>query len=76
MIKKVENEKFLEKESSLNISDIKHCTPKVMKEKEKTDDSKEEIFYCKECKGPVLKSFIRQVAIIEDHDVPRKFGIL
>ena len=27
-------------------------------------------------KGPVLKSFMRQVAIIEDHDVPRKFWIL
>ena len=27
-------------------------------------------------KGPVLKSFKRQVAIIEDHDVPRKFWIL
>ena len=27
-------------------------------------------------KGPVLRSFMRQVAIIEDHDVPRKFKIL
>ena len=27
-------------------------------------------------KGPVFKSFMRQVAIIEDNDVPRKFWIL
>ena len=27
-------------------------------------------------KGPVFKSVMRQVAIIEDHDVPRKFWIL
>ena len=27
-------------------------------------------------KGPVLKSFMRQVAIIEDHDFPWKFWIL
>ena len=27
-------------------------------------------------KGPVLKSFMRQVAIIEYYDVPRKFWIL
>ena len=27
-------------------------------------------------KGPVLKSFMRQVVIIEDHDLPRKFWIL
>ena len=27
-------------------------------------------------KGPVLKNFIRQVAIIECHDVPKKLWIL
>ena len=33
--KKMEIAKCLEKESSFNISDIKHSTPKVMKEKRK-----------------------------------------
>ena len=32
-------------------------------------------FYITFCKGPVLKSFMRQVAIIKDYDVPRKFWI-
>ena len=39
-------------------------------------DKTEKYMHSLSIKGPVLKSFMTQVAIIEDHDVPRKFWIL
>ena len=65
--KKVENEKCLEKESSLNISDIKHSTPKVMKEKENTDDSKEDMLNCKECNYKCEKEIFLKKHMVTNH---------
>ena len=39
-------------------------------------NNKKANFYIQNLKGPVLKSFMRQVAIIEAHGVPWKFWIL
>ena len=45
------NENCLQKESSFNISDIKHSssTPKVLKDKGETETSEEDMLNCKEC---------------------------
>ena len=66
--KKVENEKYLEKESSFNISDIKHSTPKVLKEKEKTDGSKEGMINCKECSYKCKKELSLKKHMVTKHE--------
>jgi hypothetical protein len=61
--KRVDNEKFLEK-----VSDIKHSTPKVMKEKEKTDNSEEDMLYCKDCNYKCKKELSLKKHMVTKHE--------